>query len=56
VQITIDEKERDLLKKVLDQYFSELREEIYKTEGHEFKVQLKDEETRIKQLIDKLAG
>jgi hypothetical protein len=54
VQLTITEQERDLLLKVVEQYYGNLREEIYKTEGHGFKEELKGEETVVEALLKKL--
>lgn len=56
MQITMTEPERDLLARVVGEYLATLREEIYKTEGHEFKDELKEEETIIKALLAKLGG
>ncbi len=56
MQITITEQERDLLARVVGAHHATLREEIHKTEGHDFKEQLKEEETIIKALLAKLGG
>ena len=56
MQITISEEERILLAKVLEQYYDALREEIYKTEGRDFKDKLKDEERAIQGLLGRLKG
>ena len=54
MNITITERERELLVRVVEHYYANLREEIYKTEGHEFKERLKHEESAIKSLLVKL--
>jgi hypothetical protein len=54
VQITISEEERILLAKVLEQYYDALREEIHKTEGHDFKEKLKGEERAIEAVLGRL--
>jgi hypothetical protein len=56
VELKLTGEERDLLVRVVDQYYSSLREEIYKTEGREFKENLKQEEAAIKSLLEKLRG
>lgn len=54
MQLTLSDQEKDLLIQILDQYYSSLREEIYKTEGYDFKQKLKEEEASIKDLLDRL--
>ncbi len=54
MELKLTGEERDLLTRVVDQYYASLREEIYKTEGREFKENLKQEEVTIKGLLDKL--
>ncbi len=54
MQIDLTGDELRLLAEVLDDAYSDLREEIYKTEDHDFKRQLKEREDLIKSLIEKL--
>ena len=54
MQLSLSEQETELLTRIVDQYYSTLREEIYKTEGYEFKNNLKEEEALIKTLLAKL--
>jgi hypothetical protein len=54
VQLTLTDQEKELLIRVADQYYSSLREEIYKTEGYDFKQKLKEEEGLIKGLLARL--
>ena len=54
VQLNLTDEEQELLTRVLDQYYSSLREEIYKTEGYDFKQKLKAEEASIKDLLARL--
>ena len=56
MQFTISDEERVLLAKVLEQYDEALREEIHKTEGHDFKEKLKSEERAIEGLLGRLRG
>jgi hypothetical protein len=46
--------EIELLLKIVDQYYSNLREEIYKTEAYQIKGELKVEEDMVKSLLEKL--
>lgn len=54
MQLNLTDQEKELLIQVLDQYYSNLREEIYKTEGYDFKQKLKEEESFIKDLLARL--
>ncbi|MGH9761844.1 MAG: hypothetical protein ACREDR_41570 [Blastocatellia bacterium] len=54
MQVELSQTERDLLVKIVDQYYSTLREEIYKTEGHGIKTELKAEESTVKSLLARL--
>jgi hypothetical protein len=54
MEIRLSERERELLLRVLDEYYSSLREEIYKTEAYQVKEELKIEEAAIKGLLDRL--
>lgn len=53
--VDLNEKEKELLKEVLESYLSDLREEIVKTEDHRWKPILHEKEDMIKRLIEKLS-
>ncbi len=48
MDLMLNEEERDLLRRALGIYISDLREEIYKTEDHQTKPPLKREEEVLK--------
>jgi hypothetical protein len=52
--LELSDEERTLLKKVIDNYLSSLRAEIYRTEKHDFKVPMKREEELLKGMIERL--
>lgn len=54
MQLDIDAKEADLLKRVLDRYLGDLRAEIYKTENAAMRADLKGDEVMIKALLGRL--
>jgi len=54
MEISLSGEEADLVARVLRQYYSDLREEIYKTETFELKDQLKREEAVLKEILNKL--
>jgi hypothetical protein len=54
MQLEITGKEKDLLTKILKAYHSTLRGEIYKTEDFRVKSELKNEESMIQGLQEKL--
>jgi len=54
--INLSDDEAVLLGRIARQYYSDLREEIYKTETFDVKDQLKREEAILKGLIDKLSS
>ena len=56
MEISLSDEEGALIARVLRQYYSDLREEIYKTETFDVKDQLKREEAILKGLIDKLSS
>ncbi|MEW6207938.1 MAG: hypothetical protein AB1631_06195 [Acidobacteriota bacterium] len=56
MNIELTPEEKDLLTSIVDQYFSSLREEIYKTEEYEFKTRLKEEEAMVKKILEKLGA
>jgi hypothetical protein len=53
--LELSDKEKETLKHALESYLSDLREEIVKTEAHQWKPPLHEEEDVIKKLIDKLS-
>jgi hypothetical protein len=46
--------ELDLLQRIVRQYYMNLREEIYRTDSSLFKSKLKDEESQLQLLLEKL--
>lgn len=54
MDISLTDRERDLLERIVEDYYSTLREEIYKTEAYQIKEELKSEESAIKVLLEKL--
>lgn len=54
MNINLTDQERELLVHIVEEYYSTLREEIYKTEASEFKDNLKVEEAAIENLLEKL--
>lgn len=55
MMIEITDKEKEILKHVLEYYMGELREEVVKTEDKDWKPPLHMEEESIKKLIEKLS-
>jgi hypothetical protein len=53
--LELNDKEKEILKHALQSYLSDLREEIVKTEAHQWKRDLHVEEDVIKKIIDKLS-
>ncbi|HEV8573643.1 MAG TPA: hypothetical protein VGR43_02945 [Dehalococcoidia bacterium] len=56
MQIDLSDDERALLRDVLEAANGDLREEIYKTEGTDFKRRLKERELVLQELMRKLGG
>ncbi|HYL98975.1 MAG TPA: hypothetical protein VEZ90_08475 [Blastocatellia bacterium] len=54
MELTISDAERELLLKIANQYYMALRAEIYKTETSQTKRELKEEESMLKSLLDRL--
>jgi hypothetical protein len=54
VTLTLEEKDRDLLRRVLEYYLSELRMEVAGTDRQEFRDKLKDEEETLKIILSRL--
>jgi hypothetical protein len=55
MQLELNEEERRTIRHALEVYVSDLREEIVKTEKHEWRVALHAEEEALKRVIGKLA-
>jgi hypothetical protein len=56
MQLELNDKERGVVRHALLVYLSDLREEIVKTEKHEWRQGLHEEEDILKQVIERLAG
>ena len=56
MQMSIDEKEKEFLIELLNEEHSELREEIYKAEEHDFKEELKRRKLLTEKLLEKLGA
>lgn len=54
VELTKDEI--DLVMEVLESAYRDLREEVYKTEEHHYKEQLKQREARLEALLSKISA
>ena len=54
MNLELADRERDVIRNALKVYLSDLRAEITKTEKHEWKAALHDEENVLKQVIDRL--
>jgi hypothetical protein len=54
--LELNQNERELLAEVLSTAFAGLREEIYKTETAEYKTMLKQRESLMKGLLDRLSA
>ncbi|MCX7793607.1 MAG: hypothetical protein N2257_04270 [Thermodesulfovibrionales bacterium] len=55
MMLELNNKEKELLKEILESYLSDLREEIVKTEDHRWKPFLHEREDMVKALISKLS-
>ncbi len=55
MMLELSDKEKEVLKHALQSYLSDLREEVVKTEAHQWKRDLHKEEDTIKKFIEKLA-
>lgn len=56
MQISLSDDEAALLATVVSQYYSDLREEIYKTDTFDVKNQLKRDEIILKGILNKLTS
>ncbi len=56
MELQLAPDETDLLRRVLQSYLADLREEIGKTEKYELRQSLKDDEARIKAILECLGG
>lgn len=55
MQLDLSPQEADVVRRALETYLSDLRHEIVKTERHEWKVGLHDEENTLKRVIESLS-
>ena len=55
VTLEVTDKEKEVLKNLIEFYLSELSEEVVKTESSKWKPLLHDEEETIKKIIGKLS-
>lgn len=55
MNLELSEEQKQIVRHALEQYLSNLREEIVKTEKHEWKEGLHNEEDVLKAVIGKLA-
>jgi len=55
MELEMNDQEKAILKHALESYLSDLREEIVKTEAHQWKPPLHNEEEVIKKFINKLS-
>jgi len=53
--LNLSQQEAELLRRVIDTYAAELREEIGKTEKYDFRQSLKGDEEHLKSIRDRLA-
>jgi hypothetical protein len=53
--LELDDKEKEVLKHAIQTYLSDLREEVVKTEAHQWKRDLHAEEDVIKKILEKLS-
>lgn len=54
MHINVDERQHEFLLRVVEEYYSNLRAEIYKTDGSTFKDGLKQEEKAVEGLLEQL--
>ena len=54
MDLTLQSEEATLVRRVLANYLSDLRAEVYKTENYELRQELKSDEAAIKSIIDRL--
>lgn len=54
MNLELTEEQARIVHHALEVYMADLREEITKTERHEWRVGLHDEETAIRQVLEKL--
>lgn len=55
MQLDLEPGDKELLKRLLEQWLGTLRMEISNTENFEWRQALHDDETRIKRLIERLS-
>jgi len=55
MNLELNDEEKGIIRHALEVYLSDLREEIVKTEKHDWKVKLHKEEDILKETIEKLS-
>ncbi|MDZ7289073.1 MAG: hypothetical protein ONB44_15420 [candidate division KSB1 bacterium] len=55
MKLDLSPQELELLQRILQQYYMNLRAEIYRTESSTFKKGLKEEEAQLQRLLEKMA-
>jgi len=56
MDLTLSEAEVELLRRILTSYAGDLRMEIADTDNHEFKANLRDEQTQLNAIIERLSS
>ena len=56
MQLALSEEEREVLAEILQDVLPNLREEVYRTENYDYREQLKQRETVVKDLLTRLAA
>ncbi len=56
MQLTLTDQEQQLLVAILQTRLGELREAVYHADDHHFKDQLKQQETLLESLLEKVGG
>ncbi len=53
--LELDEKEKDILRRALETFEGEIRDEIVRTDNRDWKAALHDEEAMIKRILEKVS-
>lgn len=53
--LELDEKEKDILRRALETFEGEIRDEIVRTDNRDWKAALHDEEAVIKRILEKVS-
>ena len=56
MQLALSEEEREVLAEILQDVLPNLREEVYRTENYDYREQLKQRETVVRDLLSRLAA